>query len=323
MVVKQHRGYDIIGDVHGCATSLETLLQKLGYVKKQGIYQHPERLAVFVGDIVDRGPAIREACHLVRDMVVNGFAQMVMGNHEYNAIGYTTQDTAKAGSQFLRVHTERHTKLIQETLDQFAHHTAELEEFVQWFLTLPLFLEFEQFRVVHACWDHRLITQLKEQFPTAQVDLDFMRQCSQHGSFAQQCVERLLRGTDMVLPDNESISGADGFTRRFFRTKFWVESPTSYHDIVFQPDALPAHIAERNLSQLDKQRLVYYSQVEPALFIGHYWLQGPPQLLTANIACLDYSAVKDGKLVAYRWNRGDLQLKAKNFVWVDVNQELA
>ena len=69
-----HRGYDVIGDIHGCAHTLERLLEQMGYRKRNGIYQHPSRQAIFIGDIIDRGPRIREALHLVRDMVEHGFA---------------------------------------------------------------------------------------------------------------------------------------------------------------------------------------------------------------------------------------------------------
>ena len=48
-------GYDIIGDVHGMATLLEERLTSLGYSAESGAYSHPERTAVFVGDLLDRG----------------------------------------------------------------------------------------------------------------------------------------------------------------------------------------------------------------------------------------------------------------------------
>ena len=50
------RGYDVIGDIHGHAGALRRLLEKLGYVEKMGIYRHPTRTVVFVGDFIDRGP---------------------------------------------------------------------------------------------------------------------------------------------------------------------------------------------------------------------------------------------------------------------------
>src|SRR5690606_34938295 len=72
-------GYDIIGDIHGCANTLEKLLQKMNYECIEGAYRHPCRQAVFLGDVVDRGPHIREALHLVKNMVDCGSAVCVLG----------------------------------------------------------------------------------------------------------------------------------------------------------------------------------------------------------------------------------------------------
>ena len=46
--------YDIIGDVHGQADMLKELLRQIGYTTKNGVYSHPERKAVFVGDFINR-----------------------------------------------------------------------------------------------------------------------------------------------------------------------------------------------------------------------------------------------------------------------------
>ena len=43
-------GYDIIGDIHGCADKLEALLSRLGYLKQGGVWKHADRIAVFLGD---------------------------------------------------------------------------------------------------------------------------------------------------------------------------------------------------------------------------------------------------------------------------------
>lgn len=97
----EHGPFDIIGDIHGCCDELEALLQQLGYVKKaeeevaellsspQSLwhfptYYHPEgRKAIFLGDLVDRGPRILDTVKLVRNMVAAGTALCVSGNHEH------------------------------------------------------------------------------------------------------------------------------------------------------------------------------------------------------------------------------------------------
>jgi protein phosphatase len=87
----EHGPFDIIGDVHGCCDELETLLADLGYQvtgTAEGplggpVYAHPAgRRAIFVGDLVDRGPRILDVVRLVRNMVGCGSALCVPGNHD-------------------------------------------------------------------------------------------------------------------------------------------------------------------------------------------------------------------------------------------------
>lgn len=314
------QGYDVIGDIHGCSEALERLLEKLGYQKVNGVYSHPDRIAVFVGDIVDRGPHIRQAVWLVHDMVKAGNALITMGNHEYNAIAYMTPSPEGGAHEYLREHNQRHTRIMRETLDQFSDYQDEWKYLVEWFLTIPLFLELPGFRVVHACWDEALIDEFKRRRNTNKIDLDFLVRSSDLDSFEFDVMDRLLRGTNLKLPNGMSIEGKDGYVRQFFRTKFWSESPEVYQDIVFQPDPLPPEIAVRDLTPGDRSKLLSYGEERPPLFFGHYWRMGRPECIKPNLACLDYSAVKYGKLVAYRFD-GEKILSNDKFVYIDVTPE--
>jgi polynucleotide kinase-phosphatase len=83
-----HGPFDIVGDVHGCASELRTLLTELGWtIRYDGDVAvdatHPDgRQAVFVGDLVDRGPDTPGVLRLVMGMVASGNALCVSGNHE-------------------------------------------------------------------------------------------------------------------------------------------------------------------------------------------------------------------------------------------------
>ncbi|MFJ1989920.1 polynucleotide kinase-phosphatase [Streptomyces asiaticus] len=87
--------FDIIGDIHGCRSELETLLGKLGYALRRDDLgrpvdaTHPEgRTAVFVGDLVDRGPDSPGVLRLAMGMVASGAALCVPGNHENKLARY-------------------------------------------------------------------------------------------------------------------------------------------------------------------------------------------------------------------------------------------
>ncbi|PNG15353.1 metallophosphoesterase [Stutzerimonas stutzeri] len=319
MIVDPERSYDLIGDVHGCAHTLTHLLDQLGYRRHAGVWTHARRQVIFLGDIIDRGPRIREALHLVHDMVEAGQAHCIMGNHEFNALGWFTPAPPESGKAFVRDHTPRYEMLLRQTFEQFERYADEWQAFLAWFVELPLFLENERFRVVHACWDNSVIGRLRQRLSEGRLDADFLREAAFADAFAAKALDRLLRGTDMPLPAGLTLTSAEGFTRNFFRTKFWEENPRTYGDVVFQPDGLPEQAARLPLSESQKSRLFLYGPDDPLLFVGHYWRSGVPAPIRHNLACLDYSAVKYGKLVAYRLDR-ETRLDPAKFVWVNVER---
>ncbi|WP_406174460.1 polynucleotide kinase-phosphatase [Streptomyces sp. NBC_00996] len=111
--------FDIIGDIHGCASELESLLGKLGYVDGT----HPQgRTAVFVGDLVDRGPDTPGVLRRVMSMVGSGNALCVPGNHE-NKYG-----------RYLKGRKVQHTHGLAETIEQMEGESEEFRKRVREFL---------------------------------------------------------------------------------------------------------------------------------------------------------------------------------------------
>ncbi|MFC4113479.1 polynucleotide kinase-phosphatase [Nonomuraea zeae] len=115
--------FDIIGDVHGCRAELETLLRELGWRHGDGGLTHPDgRTAVFVGDLVDRGPDTPGVLRLVMDMVEAGTAICVAGNHEQKLV------RALNGRKVKVAHG------LQESLDQLAAQPPEFVERARTFM---------------------------------------------------------------------------------------------------------------------------------------------------------------------------------------------
>ena len=109
--------YDIIGDIHGQIGKLEALLKQLGYRVEKGAWRHPQgRMALFLGDLIDRGPGQVEVLTIVRNMIEAGSARAVMGNHEWNAIGFATEDPE--GGDWLRPRTDNKVREHKEFLDR-------------------------------------------------------------------------------------------------------------------------------------------------------------------------------------------------------------
>jgi len=317
MLIDPKRNYDVIGDLHGCASSLVQLLELLGYSRKSGVWQHPSRQALFLGDIIDRGTQIRETLDIVYRMVAAGHAHCIMGNHEYYALAWHMSAPKETQQLFVRDHNQRHARLWQETAEEFAQHPQEWSDYLDWFAQLPLYLDGERFRLVHAYWDDALIKQVEQQFAGGRVSREFIQQSAIRDGFSYQVFNRLLRGINLPLPDGVTVQGSDGLQRRTFRAKFWPEEQMAktYADFAFQPDPIPEQVALKPLPKDLLQQVEQHSSEQPILFVGHYWCKGEPSYIQPNLACLDYSAVNSGKLVAYRLDQ-ETQLDASKFVWV-------
>jgi predicted MPP superfamily phosphohydrolase len=142
--------YDVIGDIHGHADVLRRLLLQMDYREEEGVFRHPDRQVIFVGDFIDRGPEQRDVLHIARNMCEAGAALAVMGNHEFNALGWAEPD---GSGGFLRPHTEKNRDQHERFLDQIGEGSGAHGEALKWFRTLPIWLDFPGLRVVHACWN--------------------------------------------------------------------------------------------------------------------------------------------------------------------------
>jgi hypothetical protein len=310
--------YDLIGDIHGHADVLVQLLELLGYEKSRGSYWHAERTAIFLGDFIDRGPQIRQVLETVRPMVEAGDALAVMGNHELNALAYHTEDRDSPGTH-LRSRIPKNVKQHQATLDQLS--SQELRSYLDWFRSLPLWLDLDGLRVVHACWDEQAMSQIKVgQADYGGITTEFLHAACRQDEPLFDPVETVLKGKEAKLPAGVSFKDKDGHVRTEIRTR-WYMAPTgqTYRTYAFQFDEVACDL---ELEEAVIAATAPYSASAKPVFIGHYWLSGErPTVLADNVACLDFSVAKGGFLCAYRWN-GEEKLSNENFVWLNGTGEV-
>lgn len=306
--------YDIIGDVHGHANRLQALLRELGYTQRAGAWRHPDRTAIFVGDLIDRGPGQLETLQLVRAMMDAGSARAVMGNHEFNAIGWATPDPKEDGS-YLRPrrgskgnkNAKQHQAFLAAVgLDSDLHRT-----WTEWFLDLPLWIEEPEFRVVHACWSPQHAERLRPHLREGNcLTSKLIDAAHRPGTQAFEAVDVLLKGLEVDLPPGVAFTDKDGHSRERIRVRWWDRNATTYAQAYIGPSGVEMPVAR--LSD------VYLPPIpDRPTFVGHYWLDAdePPSPLSDRVACVDYSAGKGGPLVAYRFD-GESKLSTDRFVAV-------
>lgn len=299
--------YDIIPDIHGQVEKLKGALTTLGYRQTRGAWRHPDpnRKCIFLGDYIDRGPENAAVIRIVRSMVEAGTAFAIMGNHELNAIHF--HSLHPESGQPLRNHSEKNLRQHGAFLREFALGSPTARDAIAWMKTLPLFLELENFRVVHACWDEAKIDALRAQTKDGALSEDQLVAAADEAAPLFQLVETVTKGPELALPKGYKITDKDGTIRHDIRLQWWKQKGASWSDIA---------ISVPDLSELPKTAAPdavlasSYSPTAKPVFCGHYWLSGDPVLQAPNVLCLDYSAGCDGPLVTYSMEPGTDQLNS-------------
>lgn len=324
-------GYDVIGDVHGHVHAVEGLLAQMGYSCLDGVWSHPTRRAVFVGDLIDRGAAQVATVRLVQSMITAGSALAVIGNHEYNAVAWTVERPDQPGV-FCRSHDEHHLAQHREFLDQVSEGSDLHHELVDWFCTLPLWLELEldgrRLRVVHACWQQELIDLLTPLL-SAQGTLthEAVQRTSQRGTPEYEALEVVLKGPEVplgagrryaIVEVDQSGLPKPRKWRKKARQRWWDAEATTLDRACIIPSGAandPDTWADFPVLPPDPVDSVGVYTASTPVVVGHYWTPAsdPLEPRSERVVCVDFSAAKNGPLVAYRW-QGEQVLVAEHMV---------
>lgn len=328
--------YHIIGDVHGRFDKLGSLLERLGWTRSHDRWIPPADVhAVFVGDLIDRGPQQLHVLELVRSLVDDGRATAIMGNHEFNAVCYSipTDD----GSGHLRPHSEKN-RLQHEAFLALPEDVRA--EWIEWFKELPIWHAIThvdtgvELRLAHACWNRKSLDVFERELGGRVFDdrRDRWVDASTKGSKLWNAVEVVLKGPEVELGHYglpSFFSWSDDRTTRHeregVRLRWWDLDHDHLKDCVDLPkdaefeNGEPYVIADDIGLDLEDRRH-RYTDTSPVIF-GHHWRSwgpgdaGPKERidLTPTAGCVDFSAGKDGPLVAYVWN-GEPTLSRQDFV---------
>ncbi|WP_171594431.1 metallophosphoesterase [Marinifilum caeruleilacunae] len=306
----KNKVYDIIGDIHGEAETLRKLLVSLGYTKKGEGYSHSERKAVFVGDFLDRGPDNFATLEIVERMVNAGNAYAVLGNHELNVISYYTK---YENGEYLREHNAKNRAGIKSSYEEFKTDKAKRKYYLKWLRTLPLFLELDEFRVVHAAWDDKAVALLKKENPENRLSKKFLRRVFSERGELFKAMLLILKGREFKMPEDMILKDGHGFKRMAYRIKWWepINGQTFEEISLGNKFSLPNYTIPQELC-FD---IPLYPFNEKPVFFGHYCLNDKAGVIRENLCCVDGCIADGGVMLAYRWESG--KLDQNNIVQVE------
>ena len=277
--------YDLIGDVHGYMDLLDSLVEKMGYSRKGKGYEHPEgRKLIFVGDLINRGPDSISVLKTVRETWEQGNALLTLGNHEFN--------------------------LLQDAKMNKPLPNQGYQSYLSWLEKIPLFLDLEDLRVVHAAWHFPSISFLSQmQVPHDEI----IRKSCDKSSPERKAVDLILKGVKAKLPTTPCLHDRFGETRTKGRLRWWENlEGKPFSKALFSP--MYGNAIEEFPKAQDIRQLEPYSTDEKPVFTGHYCLEPHIEKINGNIACLDGCVTYDKILWGYRHTSG-WKLAKKNLIY--------
>ncbi len=291
--------YYIVGDVHGQYQRLSRRLKSAGLTSKNGKLTFNSGKILFLGDLLDRGPDSRKVIELVKQLHEAGIAEVILGNHEFNFLGYLNKLDKRS---FLRRHTLKNLRQHRDTLKSYKGHKNDLETHLTWLKSLPLFFENKHFRAVHACWDPQWIKWLNTKYPEGLKNEGFFQNSYKIYKKSFFCIERLLKGPELILPETFTSIDSDGNIQSGIRYKWWQKNKgKSLKEVItkwnekWQNTSFNSSFENRSLS---------YSKKEKPLFIGHYNFNNHPEFHNNNFLCLDCSDKEGNRVLIYRHEIG-------------------
>ena len=325
---------DIIGDVHGEIDALRALLVRLGCDWERGVAQRP---IVFVGDLVDRGPDSPAVVELVMKLVEQGIAQCVLGNHELNILF----DLEKEGNGWFRgdasdaYQVKDEDGVVDHVFQSVLATKEQAERFRCFFATLPLVLEREDLRVVHACWYGKAVSQLPNEGDVASLGRKWAKDI--HMGFKKRGLWELEKAERAEFGDLKRLDIPP--TRDLPAHAEAAQDRQSLHPIKVLTSGREIRVPFEEVFFVGgKWRFVRrfdwwnHYEDEPAVVVGHYWrrrhnawVEGKPDPWSTdkptdwagprrNVFCVDYSVGRrfhernhgktdqfSGGLAALRW----------------------
>ena len=328
---------DIVGDIHGEFDALCDLLRHLGY-DNQG--QHAEgRTLVFVGDFCDRGPNSPAVLELVQRLIEAGRAVAVLGNHEINLL---RSDPKDGSGWFFDERVERD----QQKYAPFARPAPEQRQQIMALLSrLPIALERDDLRVVHAAWLDPQIDAARQLAPSA------LRQA--YDQWEEQAAQQALQSGLAQRVEEELQAWGQGLENEKLQPPFMhAQAEQDANKQMLNPlKVLTSGVERKGLLPFFSggkwrfaERVKWWDEYEDAtpVVVGHYWRRvnqidrarvgkGDADLFETthplhwhgkrgNVFCVDYSVGgrweerkeskplgHDFKLAALRWPEKTLQ----------------
>ncbi|PKH02137.1 hypothetical protein CXF72_13100 [Psychromonas sp. MB-3u-54] len=316
-----------IGDIHAQYEKLTDLLEHCGYIESEPENAFSYGRLVFLGDLIDNKPDWG-GDHLsllnhIKDLLDKRLAYCVLGNHEFNAIGWSLK---KPDGSYCRDRNKSgNRRQHQLFLEQVGEDSRQYHKWIEWFKTLPLFMDFADVRVIHACWHQKSIDKIRPYLnDDNSLKTEYWYDAFDPEHELYLLCETLLKGPEIALPEGFSFKDKNQIERKNIRVGWWKaqEDIKTFRDLAVVANAEGDCIPDLPVQSMHTS---FNKEQDVPVVVGHYTLDSAtPYCVGDKVVCVDFNAASPGKrLNGYvvnlkSWKSADQLVSEDNFSAIDL-----
>ncbi len=256
---------DIVGDVHGEIESLRALLAGLGCDVERARVERP---IVFVGDLIDRGPDSVAVVELVDHLVRSGVAQVVLGNHEFNLL---RGDRKEGNGWFFPAGAAIdgwHNGKERVPFESHSANESERGRILAFLNNLPLALESDALRVVHAAWNPDAIARVRatDSLERALFDDAAPESARLHENFVDAPDADAIADPTVPVAYHAALADAQATVQNANAAKLLTSGP----ERPIGEGVLPRYLSGK-WRMVERDRWWEHDDDERPVVFGHYW----------------------------------------------------
>ncbi|MCL1066775.1 hypothetical protein L2735_08135 [Shewanella olleyana] len=277
-----------IGDVYGRLDKLNDLLVEIDFDIDDPESSIQFVKLVFCGNLIaaNTGENIEHIAllTLVKNMVDKGFAYCLLGSNEFEVIGWSKHHPITDKPYLPETVTENLNDLNQQRplfLQEFAQGDEQLFKWVDWFMALPIYLDFDHIRAIHACWDNNVINELNPYLSIKEHE----------GHVSDKNAASASQGHSH---QNVNLIAANSLSQQFWPAAFDATHPLSS----LMTSCL-------NYPDFELTETHPHQKLSIPVVIGHYPQDSFPDIQNEHLVCVNYNAgTEDYPLVSFAWHQG-------------------
>ena len=277
-----------IGDVYGRLDKLNDLLVEIDFDINDPESSIQFVKLVFCGNLIAANPGENiehiALLTLVKEMVDKGFAYCLLGSNEFEVIGWSKHHPITDKPYLPENMIENPNDLSQQRpvfIQEFAQGDEQLFKWVDWFMALPIYLDFDHIRAIHACWDNNVINQLNPY-----LSIKELKEHDNDQSVSSKSQANAVHNVSLIAPNSLS--------QQFWPATFDTSHPLS--------SLMASCLNYPNLQLTDTHP---HQQLSVPVVIGHYPQDSFPDIQNEHLVCVNYNAgTEDYPLVSFAWHQG-------------------